>query len=55
LFFPIERLPTISTEFKHDFEICDNKHAWWIFLDEEQQTVRLESAISLLYQLNAGK
>ncbi|WP_371379200.1 lysophospholipid acyltransferase family protein [Sporomusa aerivorans] len=55
LFFPIERLPTISTEFEYDFEVCDDKHAWWIFLGEEQQTVRLESAISLLYQLNTGK
>ncbi|HWQ71677.1 MAG TPA: lysophospholipid acyltransferase family protein [Desulfitobacteriaceae bacterium] len=55
LFFPIERMPTISTEFKHDFEICDDKNAWLIFLEEEQQTVRLESAISLLYQLNVRK
>jgi 1-acyl-sn-glycerol-3-phosphate acyltransferase/ribosomal protein S27AE len=52
LFFPIERLPTISTEFGYDFEICDDNYAWWIFLEEEQQTVRMESAISLLYQLN---
>lgn len=52
LFFPIERLATVSTEFGHDFEVCDDKNAWWIFLEEEQQTVRLESAISLLYQLN---
>lgn len=55
LFFPIERIPTVSTEFKRDFEICDDKYAWWIFLEEEQQTVQLESAISLLYQLNVGK
>lgn len=54
LFFPIERLPTISTEFQHDFEICDDQHDWWIFLEEEQQTVRLESAISLLYQKCRG-
>lgn len=54
LFFPIERLPTISTEFDHDFEISDDQHAWWIFLEEEQQTVRLESAISILYQSDCG-
>ncbi|VBB09796.1 phospholipid/glycerol acyltransferase [Lucifera butyrica] len=51
LFFPIERLPAISTEFGYDFEICDDQHAWWVFLVEEQQTVRLETAISLLYRL----
>lgn len=51
LFFPIERTPSVSTEFGYDFEICDDKNAWWIFLDEEQQTVRLESAIALLHQL----
>ncbi|MDR3566003.1 MAG: lysophospholipid acyltransferase family protein [Negativicutes bacterium] len=50
LFFPIEILPTISTEFGYDFEICDENHAWWIFIEEEQQIVRLESAISILYQ-----
>ena len=52
LFFPSKMLPTISTEFGYDFEIGDANHAWWIFLAEEQQTVRLESAIALLYQLN---
>lgn len=55
LFFPIARLPSISTEFKHDFEICDDNHAWWFFLAEEQQTVRLESAITLLHQLNDSR
>jgi 1-acyl-sn-glycerol-3-phosphate acyltransferase len=53
LFFPIERMPTISTEFGYDFEICDENNAWWIFLEEEQQTVRMESAISLLYRLKS--
>jgi 1-acyl-sn-glycerol-3-phosphate acyltransferase len=52
LFFPIKMLPTISTEFSYDFEISDAKNAWWFFLAEEQQTVRLESAIALLYQLS---
>jgi 1-acyl-sn-glycerol-3-phosphate acyltransferase len=55
LFFPIDRVPTISTEFKNDFEICDDTTAWWIFLAEEQQTVRLECAISLLYKLYVEK
>ncbi len=52
LFFPIAKMPTISTEFGYDFEICDDSNAWWIFLEEDQQTVRIESAISLLYRLN---
>jgi len=51
LFFPITMIPTISTEFQYDFEVCDDKNAWWIFLEEEQQTIRFESAISILYQL----
>lgn len=55
LFFPISMIPTISTEFGYDCEICDKKNAWWIFLEEEQQTVRLECAISLLYQLKHGE
>jgi hypothetical protein len=35
----------------YDFEVCDNKNAWWFFLEEEQQTVRIEMAISLIYEL----
>ncbi|BBB91872.1 MAG TPA: lysophospholipid acyltransferase family protein [Methylomusa anaerophila] len=50
LFFPCETMPSISTEFRDDFEICDNINAWWFFLEEEQQTVRMEAAISLLYE-----
>lgn len=50
LFFPSEMMPAISTEFRNDFEICDNVNAWWVFLEEEQQTVRLETAISLIYE-----
>lgn len=53
-FFPIEMVPTVSTEFGHDFEICDNQHAWWLFLEEEQQTVRIECAISLLHKRRTG-
>ncbi len=54
LFFPCELMPAISTEFKYDFEVCDNINAWWFFLEEEQQTVRLESAISLIYEQKTG-
>lgn len=54
LFFPIERLPTVSTEFNYDFEICDTHNAWWIFLEERQQTIRLENAIALLHQLRSS-
>ncbi|EGO64685.1 lysophospholipid acyltransferase family protein [Acetonema longum] len=50
LSFSCEMLPSISTEFKDDFEICDTTNAWWFFLAEEQQTVRIEAAISLLYE-----
>jgi hypothetical protein len=35
----------------YDFEVCDNKNAWWFFLEGEQQTVRIEMAISLIYEL----
>lgn len=55
LFFPIGLLPSVSTEFSYDFEICDEKNAWWIFLEEEQQTVRLESALALLHQKSGSK
>jgi 1-acyl-sn-glycerol-3-phosphate acyltransferase len=50
LFFPIEIMPSVSTEFNNDFEVCDHKNAWWFFLEEEQQTVRIEMAISLMYE-----
>jgi hypothetical protein len=51
LFFPMEMMPSVSTEYNYDFEVCDNKNAWWFFLEEEQQTVRIEMAISLIYEL----
>lgn len=56
LFFPSTVLPAISTEFRDDFELCDRENAWWIFLAEAQQTIRLETAIALLYEqkLSAG-
>jgi len=50
LFFPREILPAISTEFKADFEVCDQANAWWFFLAEEQQTVRIETALSIMYE-----
>lgn len=50
LFFPGEMLPAISTEFKEDFEVCDQTNAWWFFLAEEQQTVRIETALSIMHE-----
>ncbi len=50
LFFPGETLPSVSTEFREDFEVCDNINSWWFFLEEEQQTIRIETAISLIYE-----
>lgn len=55
VFFPIGMLPSISTEFGYDFEICDENNAWWIFLEEEQHTVRLEAAIALLHRQNENQ
>jgi 1-acyl-sn-glycerol-3-phosphate acyltransferase len=55
LFFPIALLPSVSTEFALDFEICDEENAWWIFLAEEQQTIRLERAIAGLHQRSLVK
>lgn len=55
LFFPCEMLPSISTEFREDFEVCDTTRAWWFFLAEEQQTVRVEAAVSLLYEQKQGR
>jgi 1-acyl-sn-glycerol-3-phosphate acyltransferase len=50
LFFPIAQVPAISTEFGFDFEICDATHAWWFFLQEAQQTIILDTLISLYHQ-----
>lgn len=54
LFFPAEMIPAISTEFKTDFELCDNTCSWRFFLAEEQRTIQIETAISLLYEQNNG-
>lgn len=50
LFFPIANVPAVSTEFGLDFEICDANHAWWFFLSEPQQTIVLDTLISLYYE-----
>lgn len=50
LFFPLTHVPAVSTEFRFDFEICDASHAWWFFLQEPQQTIILDTLISLYYQ-----
>jgi hypothetical protein len=50
LFFPIAHVSAISTEFGFDFEICDATHAWWFFLQEAQQTIVLDTLISLYHE-----
>ncbi|MBP2667502.1 MAG: 2-acyl-glycerophospho-ethanolamine acyltransferase, partial [Firmicutes bacterium] len=50
LFFPIAHVPAISTEFGFDFEICDATHAWWFFLLEAQQTIILDTLISIYHE-----
>ena len=50
LFFPLAHVPAISTEFGFDFEICDATHAWWFFLQEAQQTIVLDTLISLYHE-----
>jgi len=50
LFFPLAHVPAVSTEFGLDFEICDASHAWWFFLQEPQQTIILDTLISLYYE-----
>ncbi len=52
LFFPIAHVPAVSTEFGHDFEICDASHAWWFFLQDAQQTIVLDTLISLYHEGN---
>ncbi len=50
LFFPLTHVPAVSTEFGLDFEICDASHAWWFFLQEPQQTIILDTLISLYHE-----
>ncbi len=50
LFFPLAQVPAVSTEFGADFEICDANHAWWFFLQEAQQTIILDTLISLYHE-----
>lgn len=50
LFFPLANVPAVSTEFGFDFEICDASHAWWFFLQEPQQTIILDTLISLYHE-----
>ncbi len=49
-FFPDCPVPAISTEFGFDFEICDATHAWRFFLHEAQQTIVLDTLISLYHK-----
>jgi 1-acyl-sn-glycerol-3-phosphate acyltransferase len=50
LLFPLAHVSAVSTEFGFDFEICDASHAWWFFLQEPQQTIILDTLISLYNQ-----
>ena len=50
LFFPLTHVPAVSTEFRFDFEICDASHAWWFFLQDPQQTIILDTLISLFHE-----
>lgn len=52
LFFPIAQVSGVSTEFGLDFEICDATCAWWFFLRESQQTIILDTLISLYHARN---
>jgi 1-acyl-sn-glycerol-3-phosphate acyltransferase len=50
LLFSLANVPAVSTEFGLDFEICDETNAWWFFLQEAQQTIILDTLISLFHE-----